>query len=100
MLYAHFGAKLPKFRRSRTLSIIRYQNLRDGESRKYPLLKSLYGRSSRGLSDGNHPNKLRGRVQTDEDSSCPPCYAEFFRYNRQRSTASVFVLPPTLTTPI
>jgi len=49
-------------------SSVEYQNLGQGEARKYPLLKSLYGRSSRGLSDGNHSNKFRARVHADEDS--------------------------------
>jgi hypothetical protein len=58
-------AKLSKFSRCKPLSIIRYHNLRDGEFKKiYPLLKSLCGRSSRGLLEGNYINKLRKRVHT------------------------------------
>lgn len=59
MVDAQFKAKLPKFSRCKTLSIIRCHNLRDREVRKYPLLQILDGRSSRGLSDGNHLYKLR-----------------------------------------
>jgi hypothetical protein len=63
MLDAQLKAKLPKFSRYKTKHYPIPQST-DGEFKKYHLLKSLCGRPSRGLSEGNHPNKPRKRVHT------------------------------------